>query len=326
MADLTLSQTESRRATRFDLLLLAVAILGLLAAPFFFYPVFIMKMLCFALFACAFNLLLGFTGLLSFGHAAFFGGAAYFTAHAVKEWGWNPEAGVLLGMVGAAAMGAVMGFFAIRRQGIYFAMITLALSQMFFFFCLQAPFTKGEDGLQGVPRGHLFGLIDLSRPLNMYYFVAAVFVIGVFVIWRIVNSPFGMILKSIRENESRAISLGYSVQAYKLAAFVMSAALAGLAGGAKALVFQFATLTDVGWQMSGEVILMTLLGGIGTMAGPIAGAALVVALQNYLATSRLPVTIVTGAIFMICVLVFRRGIVGEIQAWFVRRRDQRTDG
>ncbi|WP_309085989.1 branched-chain amino acid ABC transporter permease [Chelativorans sp.] len=319
MADLTLSEVEARRAARFDLLLLAVGVAGLIAAPFFFYPIFLMKMLCFALFACAFNLLLGFTGLLSFGHAAFFGGAAYFTAHAVKEWGWTPEAGVLLGLVGAAAMGAVMGFLAIRRQGIYFAMITLALSQMFFFFCLQAPFTKGEDGLQGVPRGHLFGLMDLNQPLNIYYFVLAVFLIGVFAIWRIVNSPFGMILKSIRENENRAVSLGYSVQKYKLAAFIMSAGLAGLAGALKALVFQFATLTDVSWQMSGEVILMTLLGGIGTMVGPIVGAGLVVALQNYLATSPLPVTIVTGAIFMICVLVFRRGIVGEIQARLLRR-------
>jgi len=319
MADLTLAQAEARRATRLDLLLLLIAVIGLIAAPFFFYPIFLMKMLCFALFACAFNLLLGFTGLLSFGHAAFFGGAAYFTAHAVKEWGWTPEAGVLLGLAGAAVMGLVMGFLAIRRQGIYFAMITLALAQMFFFFCLQAPFTKGEDGIQGVPRGHLFGFIDLSQPLNIYYFVLAVFLIGVFAIWRIVNSPFGMILKSIRENENRAISLGYSVQKYKLAAFVMSAALAGLGGALKALVFQFATLTDVSWQMSGEVILMTLLGGIGTMVGPIVGAGLVVTLQNYLATSPLPVTIVTGAIFMICVLIFRRGIVGEIQALLQRR-------
>ncbi|WP_274425690.1 branched-chain amino acid ABC transporter permease [Chelativorans sp. YIM 93263] len=326
MADLTISQGRTGQTTRFDLLLLGVALAGLLAAPFFFYPVFVMKMLCFALFACAFNLLLGFTGLLSFGHAAFFGGAAYFTAHAVKEWGWPPEAGILLGVAGAAVMGAVMGFFAIRRQGIYFAMVTLALAQMFFFFCLQAPFTKGEDGLQGVPRGHLFGFIDLSQSLNMYYFVMAIFLIGVFAIWRIVNSPFGMILKSIRENENRAISLGYSVQGYKLAAFILSAALSGLAGGVKALVFQFATLTDVGWQMSGEVILMTLLGGIGTMAGPIAGAALVVTLQNYLATSALPVTIVTGAIFMICVLIFRRGIVGEVQARLLRKREQRADG
>ena len=273
-----------------------------------------MKILCFALFASAFNLLLGFTGLLSFGHAAFFGGAAYFTAHAVKEWGFPPEAGILLGVAGAAVMGLVMGFFAIRRQGIYFAMITLALSQMFFFFCLQAEFTRGEDGLQGVPRGHLLGFIDLGQPLNMYFFVLLTAAAGVFVVWRIVHSPFGMILRSIRENENRAISLGYSVNLYKLAAFVMSAALAGLAGGLKALVFQFATLTDVAWQMSGEVILMTLLGGIGTIFGPIFGAALVVSLQNYLSTSGFPVTVLTGLIFIVCVLLFRRGIVGEFNA------------
>ncbi|TWG97033.1 branched-chain amino acid transport system permease protein [Mesorhizobium sp. J18] len=314
MADVTMTGTQSTVGTRLEWLLIAVGIVALVAAPFFFYPIFLMKLLCFALFACAFNLLLGYTGLLSFGHAAFFGGAAYFTAHAVKVWGWTPEAGVLLGVAGAAVLGLVMGFLAIRRQGIYFAMITLALAQMFFFFCLQAPFTHGEDGIQGVPRGDLFGLVDLRMPTNMYYFVLVVFLIGVFAIWRIVNSPFGMILKSIRENENRAISLGYSVQRYKLAAFVMSAVLAGLAGSVKALVFQFATLTDVGWQMSGEVILMTLLGGIGTMVGPIVGAALVVTLQNYLATSEFPVTVVTGAIFMICVLLFRRGIVGEVYA------------
>nr|WP_231858163.1 branched-chain amino acid ABC transporter permease [Thalassospira lucentensis] len=301
-------------AYRIQLALLAVLIIGLVIAPFVLYPVFLMKVLCFALFASAFNLLLGFTGLLSFGHAAFFGGAAYFTAHAVKEWGFAPEAGILFGVVGAAFMGLIIGFFAIRRQGIYFAMITLALSQMFFFFCLQSEFTKGEDGLQGVPRGHLLGLIDLNQPLNMYFFVLAVFVIGVFMVWRIVHSPFGMILRSIRENENRAISLGYSVNLYKLAAFVMSAALAGLAGGLKALVFQFATLTDVAWQMSGEVILMTLLGGIGTIFGPIFGAAFVVTVQNYLSTTGFPVTVLTGLIFIVCVLVFRRGIVGEFNA------------
>ncbi|WP_368649849.1 branched-chain amino acid ABC transporter permease, partial [Brucella intermedia] len=286
----------------------------LLAAPFMVYPIFLMKMLCFALFASAFNLLLGYTGILSFGHAAFFGGAAYITAHTVKVWGVTPELGLVLGVLAAAALGLVIGYLAIRRQGIYSTMITLALAQMFFFFCLQASFTHGEDGLQGVPRGHLFGIIDLNQPMTMYYFVLAVFVLGVFVIWRIINSPFGMILKSVRENENRAISLGYSVNRYKLAAFVMSAALAGLAGGLKALVFQFATLTDVGWQMSGEVILMTLLGGIGTLIGPIVGAAFVVALQNYLATSDFPVTIVTGVIFMACVLLFRKGIIGEFYA------------
>ncbi|KAB2655357.1 branched-chain amino acid ABC transporter permease [Brucella tritici] len=297
-----------------SIIVLGIALVGLLAAPFMVYPIFLMKMLCFALFASAFNLLLGYTGILSFGHAAFFGGAAYITAHTVKVWGVTPELGLVLGVLAAAALGLVIGYLAIRRQGIYSTMITLALAQMFFFFCLQATFTHGEDGLQGVPRGFLFGIIDLNQPMNMYYFVLAVFVLGVFIIWRIINSPFGMILKSVRENENRAISLGYSVNRYKLAAFVMSAGLAGLAGGLKALVFQFATLTDVGWQMSGEVILMTLLGGIGTLIGPIVGAAFVVALQNYLATSDFPVTIVTGLIFMACVLLFRKGIVGEFYA------------
>ncbi|NTB99222.1 branched-chain amino acid ABC transporter permease [Agrobacterium tumefaciens] len=292
----------------------------LLVAPNFVYPIFLMKLLCFALFACAFNLLLGYTGLLSFGHATFFGGAAYITAHVVKEWGFPPELGVLTGVFGAAVLGLLMGAVAIRRQGIYFAMITLALSQMFFFFCLQASFTHGEDGIQSVPRGHLFGLIDLNTSTNMYYFVLAVFVIGMVIIWRFVNSPFGMILKSIRENEQRAISLGYSVARYKLGAFVMSAALAGLAGGIKALVFQFATLTDVTWQMSGEVILMTLLGGIGTLVGPVFGSGLVVTLQNYLATSDFPVTIITGIVFMVCVLLFRQGIIGEFYASRLGRR------
>lgn len=314
MAGLSLREASANPSPRLEWVLVGLGMAALLAAPFFVYPIFLMKMLCFALFACAFNLLLGYTGLLSFGHATFFGGAAYFTAHAVKVWGWPPEAGILLGMAGAALLGLVMGFFAIRRQGIYFAMITLALSQMFFFFCVQAPFTQGEDGIQGVPRGVLFGVLDLNAPMKIYYFVLVVVLLGIFAIWRIVNSPFGMILRSIRENENRAISLGYSVAGYKLAAFVMSAALAGLAGSLKAIVFQFATLTDVTWQMSGEVILMTLLGGIGTMVGPIIGASLVVGLENTLATSGFPVTIATGLIFMVCVLVFRRGIVGEVYA------------
>ncbi|MBB5703164.1 branched-chain amino acid transport system permease protein [Ochrobactrum daejeonense] len=320
MADTALKTTaESHGATAptmngLSAVVLGIALVGLLAAPFAVYPIFLMKMLCFALFASAFNLLLGYTGILSFGHAAFFGGAAYITAHAVKVWGVPPEMGLVLGVLAASVLGLIIGYLAIRRQGIYSTMITLALAQMFFFFCLQASFTHGEDGLQGVPRGHLFGFIDLNQPISMYYFVLAVFVLGIFAIWRIINSPFGMILKSVRENENRAISLGLSVNHYKLAAFVMSAALAGLAGGLKALVFQFATLTDVGWQMSGEVILMTLLGGIGTLIGPIVGAAFVVALQNYLATSDFPVTIVTGVIFMACVLLFRKGIVGEFYA------------
>ncbi|MFC3073262.1 branched-chain amino acid ABC transporter permease [Shinella pollutisoli] len=320
MVETTASGERSATAQSIRIGFLLAGLAALAVAPLFLYPVFLMKLLCFALFACAFNLLIGYTGLLSFGHAAFFGGAAYFTAHAVKEWHLTPELGILVGVLGAALLGLVIGFFAIRRQGIYFAMITLALAQMFYFFCLQAEFTKGEDGIQGVPRGHFLGLLDLSTSTNMYYFTLAVFLVGLLVIWRFVNSPFGMILKSIRENEQRAVSLGYSVQYYKLGAFVMSAALAGLAGGTKALVFQFATLTDVTWQMSGEVILMTLLGGIGTLIGPVFGAGLVVTLQHYLATSDFPVTIVTGVVFMACVLLFRRGLVGEFYASRLGRR------
>jgi len=308
------------RAT--SIALAALAIGALLIAPFLFYPVFLMSVLCFALFACAFNLLIGYVGLLSFGHATFFGGAAYFTAHAVKVWGWEPLSGILLGVAGAAALGLAVGFLAIRRQGIYFAMITLALGQMFAFICLQVPFTHGEDGIQGVPRGRLLGILDLNDPLSMYYVTLAIFLFGYFAIWRIVNSPFGNILKAIRENERRAISLGYRVDRYKLAAFVMSAGLAGLAGGTKAVVFQFATLTDVQWQMSGEVILMTLLGGIGTLTGPVVGAGLVIALQNYFAAFDFPVTVLIGIIFVICVLLFRRGIAGEVLEFLKRRPDR----
>ncbi|UIJ70663.1 branched-chain amino acid ABC transporter permease [Aurantimonas sp. HBX-1] len=303
--------SAQRRLGWIGIAVAVIALAGLIAVPFFVYPVFIMKVLCFALFAVAFNLLLGYVGLLSFGHAAFFGGAAYFTAHAAKVWGWEPLSAILLGAAGAGLMGLIIGALAIRRQGIYFAMVTLALSQMVFFIFLQAPFTHGEDGIQGVPRGHLLGFIDLGQPLNMYYFVLAVFVAGFFAVWRIVNSPFGHVLKAIRENENRAISLGYRVERYKLGAFVMSAAIAGLAGSTKALVFQIATLTDVAWQMSGEVVLMTLLGGMGTIFGPAVGAALVVTMQNYFATSDIPVTVIIGVIFILCVLLFRRGIVGE---------------
>ncbi len=295
-------------------LLFGAGLLIALAAPFALYPVFLMKVLCFALFACAFNLLIGFAGLLSFGHAAFFGGAAYVTAHAVKVWGLPPEAGLLLGTGFAALLGLGFGAIAIRRQGIYFAMITLALSQMVFFMALQMKFTGGEDGIQGVPRGVLFGLFDLTQPLTMYYAVLAVFVAGFALIWRTVHSPFGQVLKAIRENEPRAVSLGYRTERYKLLAFVLSASLAGLAGGTKALVFQLASLTDVQWQMSGEVVLMTLLGGMGTLFGPVVGAGLVVTLESYLAATSLPVPVVIGAIFVVCVLLFRRGIVGEILA------------
>ena len=305
------SADGQRRLRGAGVAVVVLALAGLLAAPFFVYPVLVMKILCFALFATAFNLLLGYVGLLSFGHAAFFGGAAYFAAHAAKEWGWEPLSAILLGAAGAGLMGLAVGFLAIRRQGIYFAMVTLALSQMIFFIFLQAPFTHGEDGIQGVPRGELLGLIDLRDPLNVYYFVLAVFVLGSFAVWRIVHSPFGQVLKSIRENEARAVSLGYRVDRYKLAAFVLSAAIAGLAGGTKAIVFQIATLTDVAWQMSGEVVLMTLLGGMGTILGPAVGAALVIAMQNQFATSDFPVTVLVGVIFVLCVLLFRRGIVGE---------------
>lgn len=295
-------------------------VLALVILPTFVYPVFLMKLLCFVLFAAAFNLLLGYTGLLSFGHAAFFGGAAYVTAHALKVWQITPELAILAGVVTAIVLGVIIGVLAIRRQGIYFAMITLAMAQMFYFFCLQAPFTNGEDGIQGFSRGNLFGIIDLNETMNLYYFIAALVVLSLVLIWRIVYSPFGQILRAIRENEPRTISLGYSVQRFKLAAFVMSAGLSGLAGALKALLFQFATLADVAWQMSGEVILMTLIGGIGTMAGPIVGAGVLVGMQNFLATSGLPVTMVLGGTFMICVLLFRRGIVGEILHLLDRRK------
>ena len=308
-----------RRLTGIGVAVAVLALAGLAVAPFFLYPVFLMSVMCFALFATAFNLLLGYVGLLSFGHAAFFGGAAYFTAHAAKVWGWEPLSAILLGTAGAGVMGLFVGFLAIRRQGIYFAMVTLALSQMIFFIFLQAPFTHGEDGIQNVPRGDLLGLIDLGRPLNVYYFVLAIFVLGSLAVWRIVHSPFGHVLKSIRENEARAVSLGYRVDRYKLAAFVLSAAIAGLAGGTKAIVFQIATLTDVAWQMSGEVVLMTLLGGMGTILGPAVGAALVIAMQNQFATSDFPVTVLVGIIFVLCVLLFRRGIVGEAIRLLERR-------
>jgi branched-chain amino acid transport system permease protein len=287
-----------------------------LVAPFAVYPIFLMKALCFALFACAFNLLLGFVGLLSFGHAVFFGSAAYITGHTAKVWGWSPELAILAGTVVAALLGVVFGWLAIRRTGIYFAMITLALAQMMYFFALQAPFTGGEDGLQAIPRGHLFGIVDLSQMLNMYYVTLAVFVFGFLVIYRTVHSPFGQVLKAIRENEPRAISLGYKVDQYKLLAFVLSATLSGLAGSTKAVVFQFASLTDVHWQTSGEVVLMTLLGGMGTIFGPVVGGFVVVSLQNYLAQFGGWVTVITGAIFVACVLLFRRGIVGELARIF----------
>jgi branched-chain amino acid transport system permease protein len=281
-------------------------------APLFVYPIFLMKVMCFALFACAFNLLIGYVGLLSFGHAMFLGMAGYVSAHAAKVWGVTPEVAILLGTACAAVLAWVAGFLAIKRQGIYFAMITLALAQMVFFFSLQAPFTGGEDGIQAVPRGKLFGLFDLSTAAGMYPVVLVIFLGGFLLIWRIINSPFGQILKAIRENEPRALSLGYDTDRYKHVAFVLSGTLAGLAGATKALVFQLASLTDVHWSMSGEVVLMTLLGGLGTLFGPVVGAAVIVTMQNYLAQLGAWVTVVQGLIFVICVLAFRRGIVGEI--------------
>ena len=301
-----------------EVLYTGLFIVGLIA-PFAVYPTFLMKLFCLALFACAFNLLLGFAGLLSFGHAAFLGTAGYVCGLMVRDVGVTPEIGILAGTVSAGLLGWLFGVLAIRRTGIYFAMITLALAQMVYFIVLQVKATGGEDGLQGVPRGHLFGLVDLSDNVAMYYLVYAVFSIGFFIIYRTIHSPFGQILKAIRENEPRAISLGYDVSRFKLMAFVISASLAGLAGATKTLVFQLASLSDVHWHMSGEVVLMTLLGGLGTILGPAVGSATIVTLQNELADKVGSwVTVIMGLIFVICVLAFRRGIVGEIQALIQR--------
>ena len=289
-----------------------VMVVLLLIAPVFIYPLFLMKALCFALFACAFNLLLGYVGLLSFGHALYFGWASYVSAYAAKAWGFNPEFAILAGALTATVLGLIAGSLAIRRQGIYFAMITLALAQMMYFFAVQAPFTGGEDGIQAVPRGYLFGFINLNDPVNMYGLVLAIFLAGFLMIYRIIHSPFGEVLKAIRENETRAISLGYKTERYKLVAFVLSAGFAGLAGGTKAIVFQLASLTDVDWPMSGEVVLMALVGGLGTVFGPVVGAVVVVAMQNYLAQAGQWVLVIQGVIFVACVLLFRRGIVGEL--------------
>ncbi|AKC68851.1 branched-chain amino acid ABC transporter permease [Pandoraea oxalativorans] len=319
-------QQQMQQRVLYSLLLLA-----LIVAPFVgAYPVFVMKVLCFALFAAAFNLLLGFTGLLSFGHAAFFGSAGYVAGYAIRNLGFTPEVGILAGVIAGAVLGLVIGLLAIRRQGIYFAMITLALAQMLYFFCVQAPFTGGEDGLQGVPRGSLLGLLPLDSDLTLYYVVLAICALGFLLIMRIVHSPFGQVLKAIKENEPRAISLGYDVDRFKLLAFVLSATLAALAGSTKTVVLGFETLTDVHWTMSGMVILMTLVGGLGTMLGPVVGAVVIIVLENklgdignWLATATgvtwfqtlgESVTIVIGAIFIICVLAFRRGLVGEFIA------------
>jgi branched-chain amino acid transport system permease protein len=290
-----------------------VMVAALLVAPSVVYPLFLMQAMCFALFACAFNLLIGYVGLLSFGHALYFGWASYLSAYAAKTWGLPPEVAILIGTATAAFCGIVTGSLAIRRQGIYFAMITLALAQMMYFFALQAKFTGGEDGIQGVPRGHLFGLIDLKNETAMYAVVLVIFLGGFLFIYRIIHSPFGEVLKAIRENETRAISLGYKTDRYKLVAFVLSATLAGCAGATKAIVLQIASLTDVNWPMSGEVVLMALVGGLGTIFGPVAGAFVIVAMQNFLGEHVGEwVSVIQGAIFVACVLLFRRGIVGEI--------------
>lgn len=307
--------SNSSAASRAQWTALALMVGFFVLAPLVVYPIFLMKVMCFGLFACAFNLLIGFGGLLSFGHAMFMGTAAYACAHAAKVWGWNPEWAILFGAFCAMVLSVVAGALAIRRQGIYFAMITLALSQMIFFFYLQTPFTGGEDGIQSVPRHPLFGVIDISETGAMYVLVLAIFLFGFGLIWRIVHSPFGQVLKAIRENESRALSLGYDTDHYKHVAFILSGTLAGLAGATKTLVFQLASLTDVHWTMSGEVVLMTLVGGLGTLFGPVVGAAVIVTMQNYLAELGSWVTIVQGLIFVICVLAFRRGIIGEIGHW-----------
>jgi len=322
-----------------EFVLYAVLLAGVAVLPLFgAYPVFVMKVMCYALFACAFNLLIGFTGLLSFGHAAFLGGAAYAAGHALKVWGLPTELGLLVGLVAGAVLGLVMGMLAIRRSGIYFSMITLALAQMLYFFFLQAGFTGGEDGLQSVPRGTLLGAVSLESDITLYYVVLGIFVLSFLLIFRTVHSPFGQVLKAIRENEARATSLGYDTARFKLLAFVLSAALAGLAGATKTLVLGFATLTDAHWSTSGLVILMVLMGGMGTMLGPILGAFVVVALENKVGDIGMflgrvtgiewfnglgeAVTVVIGLIFVICVMSFRRGIVGELNAWWVRRRLQ----
>ncbi len=312
--DIALRAPAAQKNTKRGSLLAAMAIMVVLiaVAPFVLYPIFLMKVLCVALFACAFNLLIGYVGLMSFGHAAFYGMGSYITAYAAKEWGLSPELAILTGGALGAALGLVFGLLAIRRQGLYFAMITLALAQMVYFFCLQAPFTGGENGIQQVPRGSLFGLISLQPDMAMYWTTAAIFLFGFLVIYRVVHSPFGQVLKAIRENEPRATSLGYDVDRYKLIAFILSATLTGIAGGTKALVFGIATLTDVNFTTSGDIVLTALVGGLGTIFGPVVGALILTAMENYLAQFGSWVTVTQGVIFVVCVLAFRRGIVGEL--------------
>ncbi len=309
---------------RADLIAFALLLLVGAVAPLLVYPAFLTKLLCFAIFAMAFNLLVGYTGLLSFGHAMFFGGAAYVSGHAMKVWGWPPELAILTGMGSAAVMGLLVGLIVIKRQGIYFAMITLALAQMFFFFCVGAHFTGGEDGISAIPRRPVFGLINISDDKALYYVVLAVFTVCFLLIYRTIHSPFGQVLQAIRENEPRAVSLGYRVHQYKLVAFVLSATLAGLAGALKVLVFQLASLVDVSWGLSGEVILMTLVGGIGTAFGPVIGAAFIITMQNYLTGLAQWVPVVQGTIFIVVVVLFQRGIAGEIGEWLRRMKRRST--
>ncbi len=311
-APATAGSPQHGAASRSEIIAFLIMVAMLAIAPFYAYPLFLMQALCFALFACAFNLLIGYVGLLSFGHALYFGWASYLAAHSAKVWGFPPELAILTGAATAAGLGLITGILAIRRQGIYFAMITLALAQMMYFFALQAKFTGGEDGIQAVPRGKLFGFINLADQMTMYVFVVVVFLACFLFIHRIINSPFGEVLKAIRENEQRAISLGYKTDRYKLIAFVLSTTLAGIAGATKAIAFQIASLTDVHWTMSGEVVLMTLVGGLGTIFGPVVGAFVIVTMQNYLNALDQWVTVIQGVIFVACVLLFRRGIIGEI--------------
>ena len=307
------------RAMRDEMIVFAVMAVLLAIVPWTgIYPFFVMQALCFALVACAFNLLIGYGGLLSFGHAMFLGTAGYVSAHALKVWGLPPELGILAGIAGAAALGVVTGFVSIRRQGIYFSMITLALSQLLYFLYLQTPFTHGEDGIQGIPQGHLFWIFDLAKPTTLYYVVLVGFLLGFLLIYRTINSPFGEVLKAIRENEPRAISLGYKTDQYKLLAYILSGTIAGFAGSLKVFVAQNASLTDVHWSMSGEIVLMTLVGGLGTVFGPVVGAFVIIAMQQYLAGFGQWVTVIQGVIFVVCVLTFRRGVIGEIAHFFRR--------
>ncbi|SFL62646.1 branched-chain amino acid transport system permease protein [Bradyrhizobium sp. NFR13] len=308
-----------RRTVKDEMVAFAIMTALLLVVPLTgVYPFFVMQALCFALLACAFNLLIGYGGLLSFGHAMFLGTAGYCTAHALKVWGVTPELGIVIGVVAAAALSVVTGLIAIRRQGIYFAMITLALSQLLFFVYLQTPFTHGEDGIQGIPQGILFGLFNLSKPITLYYVILAGFLLGFLIIYRAINSPFGEVLKAIRENEPRAVSLGYKTDQYKLLAYILSGTLAGFAGALKVFVAQNASLTDVHWTMSGEIVLITLVGGLGTLFGPVVGAFVIIAMQQYLAGFGQWVTVIQGVIFVVCVLTFRRGVIGEIAHYFKR--------